>query len=163
MQVHRAGDRVRLFTRRGYDWTDRNPRIVKAAAALRASSFLIDGEVVVCGDDGVPSFDRLRARRRGVAAFLWAFDLMEHDGQDLRTFGRPPWSGARRRWRGCWRARLMGCPTMSMSTVFAEACGMGLVVSKRLDKPYRSGRSGDWVKTKNPTSPAVQRLREENW
>ena len=40
---------------------------------------------------------------------------------------------------------------------------MGLegIVSKRLDKPYRSGRSGDWIKTKNPDSPAMQRHRQE--
>jgi bifunctional non-homologous end joining protein LigD len=46
--------------------------------------------------------------------------------------------------------------------VFDQACRMGLegIVSKRLDKPYRSGRSGDWIKTKNPDSPAMQRFRE---
>jgi bifunctional non-homologous end joining protein LigD len=76
MQVRREGERVRLFTRRGYDWTDRYPRIIEAATALQASSFLIDGEVVVCGDDGVPSFELLRAKRRGAAAFMWAFDLI---------------------------------------------------------------------------------------
>jgi bifunctional non-homologous end joining protein LigD len=44
------------------------------------------------------------------------------------------------------------------ATVFDHARRMGLegIVSKRLDKPYRSGRSGDWIKTKNPDSPAMQ-------
>ena len=48
------------------------------------------------------------------------------------------------------------------ATVFDHARRMGLegIVSKRLDKPYRSGRSGDWIKTKNPDSPAMQRFRE---
>jgi ATP-dependent DNA ligase len=44
---------VRLFTRRGYDWTDRYPAIAGAAAKLRARSFTLDGEAVICGADGV--------------------------------------------------------------------------------------------------------------
>src|SRR5215472_12060572 len=47
--VCRRGDRVRLFTRRGYDWTDRYPLIANAAATL-ACDATIDGEVVVCED-----------------------------------------------------------------------------------------------------------------
>ncbi len=51
------------------------------------------------------------------------------------------------------------------STVFAHACKMGLegIVSKRKDSPYRSGRSLDWLKMKNPTAPAVKREEEEDW
>ena len=51
------------------------------------------------------------------------------------------------------------------AAVFEHARRMGLegIVSKRLDKPYRSGRSGDWIKTKNPDSPAMQRAREGRW
>jgi bifunctional non-homologous end joining protein LigD len=45
---------VRLFTRRGLDWTDRYPSIAAAVAALPCRSCLIDGEVVICGDDGIP-------------------------------------------------------------------------------------------------------------
>jgi hypothetical protein len=51
--VRRDGDVVRLFTRRGHDWTGRYPAIVKAALRLRARSFTIDGEAAVCGADGV--------------------------------------------------------------------------------------------------------------
>jgi ATP-dependent DNA ligase len=47
--VRRDGDAVRLFTGRGFDWTDRYPAIATAAAKLRASSFTLDGEAVVCG------------------------------------------------------------------------------------------------------------------
>jgi hypothetical protein len=53
--VRRDGDTVRLFTRRGYDWSDRYPAIARAAAKLRAMSFTIDGEAAVCGPDGVAS------------------------------------------------------------------------------------------------------------
>jgi bifunctional non-homologous end joining protein LigD len=57
--VRRDGAMVRLFTRRGYDWTDRYPTIANAAAKLRARSFTLDGEAVVCGANGVAVFDVL--------------------------------------------------------------------------------------------------------
>jgi ATP-dependent DNA ligase len=48
------------------------------------------------------------------------------------------------------------------AVVFLHACKMGLegIVSKRLTAPYRSGPSGDWLKVKNPDSPAMMRARE---
>ena len=76
--------RVRCFTRNGHDWADRFPAIVDAAARLKASSFLIDGEAVIAHDDGTPDFHALRSQRRGHEAVLYAFDLIEHDGDDLR-------------------------------------------------------------------------------
>jgi bifunctional non-homologous end joining protein LigD len=53
---------VRLFTRRGYDWTERYPAIAAAAAKLKARSFTLDGEAVVGGADGVAMFDALHRR-----------------------------------------------------------------------------------------------------
>jgi bifunctional non-homologous end joining protein LigD len=49
--------------------------------------------------------------------------------------------------------------------VFRHACKMGLegIVSKRKDSPYRSGRSPDRIKIKNPSCAAVKREAEENW
>ena len=50
-------------------------------------------------------------------------------------------------------------------SVFQHACKMGLegIVSKRLGSRYRSGRSKDWLKFKNPEAPAVRREAEEDW
>jgi hypothetical protein len=59
LQVRRKGDSVRLFTRRGYDWSARYPAIVRTAAQLKARSFTLDGEAVVCGPDGIAIFDAL--------------------------------------------------------------------------------------------------------
>jgi bifunctional non-homologous end joining protein LigD len=59
--VRRDGEAVRLFTRRGYDWTDRYPAIAAAAAKLRAKSFTLDGEAVVAAD-GVAVFDARPAK-----------------------------------------------------------------------------------------------------
>jgi bifunctional non-homologous end joining protein LigD len=49
--------------------------------------------------------------------------------------------------------------------VFRQACKLGLegIVSKRLGSPYRSGRSQNWIKSKNPAAPAVKREAEEGW
>jgi bifunctional non-homologous end joining protein LigD len=76
--------RIRLYSRPGNDLTHRFPLIVEALARLRSRSCIIDGEAVCCGDDGVPSFDRIRYRRHDGAVFLYAFDLIELNGDDLR-------------------------------------------------------------------------------
>jgi bifunctional non-homologous end joining protein LigD len=83
--VRRDGTMVHLFTRRGYDWTDRYPAIARAAAKLRARSFTIDGEAAVCGSDGIAIFDALHRRCTVTEAMLYAFDLLELDGTDLRS------------------------------------------------------------------------------
>ena len=85
LMVRREGARVRLWTRGGYDWADRFPAIVEAASRLRTPSFLIDGEVVVCRDDGVSDFDALRSRRHDHEVTQIAFDLIELQGDDLRN------------------------------------------------------------------------------
>ena len=84
LMVRRQGARVRLFTRRGFDWSHRFPLIVEAAGSLRVSSISIDGEAVVCGDDGISDFDRLHSQCWDAAVFLFAFDVLEIDGDDLR-------------------------------------------------------------------------------
>src|SRR6516164_9749823 len=83
--VRRDGDSVRLFTRRGYDWTGRYPAIASTAAKLRAGSFTLDGEAVVCGPDGIAIFDALHRHGTVSEAMLYAFDLLELDGEDLRA------------------------------------------------------------------------------
>jgi bifunctional non-homologous end joining protein LigD len=77
--------RVRLFTRRDYDWTERYPLIAKAVAAIRASSATVDGEAVCCNENGVSVFDDLHGRRHDDRVPLYAFDLLELDGE--RAFG----------------------------------------------------------------------------
>ena len=167
LQVRRDGDIVLLFTRRGFDWTDRYPAIVAAAAKLKARSFIIDGEAVVCGGDGVAVFAALHRRRRASNAFLYAFDLLELDGEDLRAqpLGERKLRLARLLKRAPLGIVLNDYTDELGAAVFRHACKMGLegIVSKRLTAPYRSGRSSDWIKTKNPDSPAMVRAREAEW
>ena len=63
LRVERDGNRVRLITRGGYDWTERYPWIVEAALKNRRSQFVIDGEAVILGVNGVSDFIR-RSKRR---------------------------------------------------------------------------------------------------
>jgi bifunctional non-homologous end joining protein LigD len=81
--ARRHGDRVRLFTRRGFDWSDRYPRIVDAMAALKVTSATIDGEAVWCGEDGLSDFEKVHGRTHDHQVFLYAFDLLEVGGVDL--------------------------------------------------------------------------------
>src|SRR5215813_9261050 len=84
MMVRRDAADVRLLTRNGIDWSARFPLIFEAAGALQVRSFLLDGEAVACDGDGMPVFDRLRYRRQDGRVFLYAFDLLELNGQDTR-------------------------------------------------------------------------------
>jgi bifunctional non-homologous end joining protein LigD len=75
---------VRLFTRNGYDFTARFPKIVDAVASLSVRSCVVDGEAIVVDERGLSVFDALRFRFCDHAAVLCAFDLIELDGEDLR-------------------------------------------------------------------------------
>jgi bifunctional non-homologous end joining protein LigD len=167
MMVRRDGAGVRLLTRNGHDWSTRYPQILQAAGALKVRSFLIDGEAVACDGDGVPVFDRLPYRRQDARVFLFAFDLLELNREDLR---REPLELRKRQLTTLLRAAKIGLQlnehiSESGDVVFRHACRMRLegIVSKRLGSPYRSGRSLDWLKLKNPAAPAVKRETEEDW
>jgi len=157
---------IRLLTRRGNDWSERFPRVVEAVNLLKVRSCLIDGEVVCCNERGMASFDKLRHRSHDPEVFLVAFDLLELDGQDLR---REPLEVRKRTLASLLRASLPGVQRAHLvhpgDDVFQHACKMGLegIVSKRLGSRYRSGRTSDWLKFKNPEAPAVKREAEEDW
>ena len=165
--ARKDGARVRLYSRPGNDLTYRFPLIVESLARLPSRSCIIDGEAVCCGDDGVPSFDRIRHRRHDASVFLYAFDLIELNGDDLRRDALEVRkatlaSALAKASRGI---RFNEHIEADGPTVFAHACKMGLegIVSKRKDSTYRSGRSPDWLKSKNPACAAVKRGAEEDW
>jgi bifunctional non-homologous end joining protein LigD len=163
--ARKRDDRVGLFTRRGYDWTERYPLIRKAVGALRTASAVIDGEAVCCDDTGVAVFERLHSRDYDDQAFLYSFDLLELDAED--------WRPQPLEQRKAVLARLLAKAPSGIqynehlegdgAEIFAHACQMGLegIVSKRRDRPYRSGPSKAWLKTKNPAAPGVLRFKDE--
>jgi bifunctional non-homologous end joining protein LigD len=158
---------VRLYSRPGNDLTRRFPLIVETLGRLRSRSCIIDGEAVACDDNGVASFDLIRHHRANESIFLYAFDLIELNGDDLR---RDPLEV-----RKATLASIVAKASPGIlfnehiegdgETVFAHACKMGLegIVSKLRDSAYRSGRSPDWLKMKNSDAPAVKREAEEDW
>jgi ATP-dependent DNA ligase len=165
--ARRDGERVRLYSRPGNDFGRRFPLIVDALSRLRSRSCIIDGEAVACDYNGIASFDLIRHHRHNDRAFLYAFDLIELNGDDMR---RDPLEVRKATLRSMLAKAGLGLRFNEHlegdgPTVFAHACKMGLegIVSKRKDSRYRSGRSPDWLKMKNPACAAVTRDAEENW
>ncbi len=166
--ARKNGARVRLYSRPGNDLTYRFSLIVDALVRLRCRSCILDGEAVVCDEHGMARFDRVRYRRHDADAFIYAFDLIELDGEDLRS---EPLTV-----RKATLASLLSRTGLGLrlnehlehedgAEVFAHACRMGLegIVSKRKDSRYSSGRSPHWLKSKNPNAPAVKREAEGDW
>jgi bifunctional non-homologous end joining protein LigD len=160
---------AQLITRAGNDFTDRFPFIAMALKSLPVRSCVIDGEAIVCDENGLAIFELIRGHGSKTSAVLCAFDLLELDGKDLRR--RPIEE------RKGLLAKLLHDRDSDLSiilnehyeedgeTVFREACRLGCegIVSKRLGSTYRRGRSPLWLKVKNPDAPAVKREAEEDW
>jgi ATP-dependent DNA ligase len=164
--ARKDGKRVKLYSRPGNDLTARFPLIVEALARLRPRSCIIEGEAVACGDDGIACFELIRRWDTDEGVFMWAFDLIELDGTDMRPLAT----------RKARLADFLGraAPGLRFNEpldeedgplVFHHACKLGLegIVSKRRHSPYSSGRSRHWIKSKNPNAPAVKREAEEDW
>lgn len=157
LQARLDHGKVNLRTRNGLDWTKKFPALAKAVAALKADRALIDGELVVEDPEGVSSFSllqqELKSGRQDRLVF-YAFDLLHHDGADLRKqallkrkdalaalLKSAPDGGA---------IRLSESIDEAGSVLLNHACRMHLegIISKRNDAPYHSGRGHDWLKTK---------------
>src|SRR5690348_2999403 len=157
LQLRVEGGQAVLLTRKGLDWTERFAAIARAAEAL--PDCIIDGEAVALNHEGVSDFSALQAalsEGRESALILFAFDLMFLEGRDLRALPLEKrkqelervlesFPTARRA-----QVRYLEHFTTAGAAVLESACKMSLegVVSKRLDAPYESGRTGSWTKSK---------------
>jgi bifunctional non-homologous end joining protein LigD len=163
LRVERDGDRVRLITRGGYDWTKRIPWIAEAALKNRQKRFVIDGEAVILGVDGNSDFKALHSGKHNDEVQLCAFDVLAMDGDDLRNLSLSM--------RKANLARLLARRPdgIFMSDfeqgeigpdLFRKACEFGFegLVSKHRDRPYRGGRQRFWIKVKNRKHPAMNRV-----
>src|ERR1700709_1659724 len=161
--VHRDGQRVRLFTRNGYDWSDEYPLITEAALRIRSTSFVLDGEAVLLGVDGISDFDGLHSRRHNDEVQFYAFDAMMLDGDDLRAL---PLSMRKTNLARLLARRPDGIFIASFEQgeigpdLFRKACEFELegLVSKRRGSRYRAGPSPNWIKVKNRQHPALTRV-----
>jgi bifunctional non-homologous end joining protein LigD len=148
---------ARLATRTGLDWTDRFARVAEHLAALPARQAILDGEVCYVLDDGRTDFQHLqnalKAGRQAQARLVYfAFDLLFIDGEDLRD---RPLAERKQRLRALLgeredAVRFSADLSGEGRTVLAQACRLGLegLIAKRSDRPYRPGRSGEWLKLK---------------
>ena len=150
VQVHLRDAAVKVFTRRGNDWTNRFRKIAADAWHINAGSAIIDGEVVVPSADGTTDFSVLQNELKGRSTkiVMVAFDLLYLNGYDLRKL--PLFE------RKALLKKLIDGTDIQFSESFEvdgpemykHACKTGLegVVSKVRDSRYASGRGNDWVK-----------------
>jgi ATP-dependent DNA ligase len=165
LRVERDGDRVRLITRGGYDWSKRYPWIVESALKNRYKQFVIDGEAVLLAVDGISDFNALHSGKHNDEVQLYTFDILALGGDDLRTL---PLSMRKAHLERLLMRRPDGIFISPFEhgeigpDLFRAACNMGLegLVSKRRDRPHRGGRSKDWVKVKNRSHPAMERVKD---
>ena len=157
IQARCDGGKVQLLTRCGLDWTEKFPTIAQAVSQLPAETALMDGELVVEGDDGISSFSQLQEdikNGRHDNMVLYAFDLMHLNGADLKPL--PLTVRKQALARLLKKAGKPGSLRLSKSlsepgpVLLKHACKIGLegIVSKRADAAYHSGRGHDWIKTK---------------
>ncbi len=158
MQMRVERGKAQLFTRKGLDWSDRFPALIKAGAKL--ADGIIDGEVVALNGHGQPDFAALQAalsEEKTDALIFFLFDILfavDKDGGAEDQRDRPL---AERKARLATvlngadeRLRFVDHFESGGDAVLNSACRMDLegIVSKQLGAPYRSGRTESWVKAK---------------
>jgi bifunctional non-homologous end joining protein LigD len=153
MQLRVEGGRAVLRTRKGLDWSDRYPEVVRAGAEL--ADGIYDGEVVALDDNGAPDFAALQAavadgRTKDLVFFL--FDQLFDGREDLRPL---PLAERKARLQEALaeapeNLRYVDHFITSGDAVLQSACRMHLegIISKQLDAPYISGRGDTWTKSK---------------
>jgi bifunctional non-homologous end joining protein LigD len=156
IQIGVGGGRAVLRTRKGLDWSDRFPVLTAEAAGWPDA--VLDGELCALDTDHMPDFSALQAaisEGRTDALIYFAFDLLSEGDEDLRKL---PLSHRKARLQayvdrvgnaGAERLRYVEHFASSGQAVLESACRMDLegVISKKLDAPYRAGRSTSWVKS----------------
>lgn len=162
LAVHIEPSGVRIITRGGLDWTHRFPAIADAAKALGQTTMILDGEAVVLDEQGRSDFGLLQnslgasgktgGKLPSRNSLLYAFDLLYLDGHDLRAteyrVRRHLLEDAIPRDEGA--IRLSEEFDADPDELLDHACRLGLegIIAKHRDRPYRSGRTGDWLKIK---------------
>jgi bifunctional non-homologous end joining protein LigD len=136
--------------------------IVEAARRVRQKRFVLDGEAVVLGVDGVSGFNALHSRKRDHEVQFCAFDMLVEGDDDLSGL---PLHVRKNNLDRLLARRPEGIFVKPFEQgevgpdLFRAACRIGLegLVSKRQDRPYQAGRSRHWIKVKNRAHPAVGR------
>jgi bifunctional non-homologous end joining protein LigD len=167
LQIHVRDRRARLFTMTGLDWTERYPQIAEDAARLSVRHAILDAEGCAPDGKGIPDFEALYSRANDAGAFAYAFDLLAIDDQDMRgqSLGERKVRLAKLLRKAKPGIRYSEHLEGDGPTIFRHACGLGLegIVSKWLASRYQSGRSRQWIKTKNRKHVAFLRVQDGGW
>ena len=164
LQLRVEKGRAELRTRKGLDWTAKFPALARAAKDL--PDCMLDGEAVVLNSQGTPDFSALQealSEGRADAATLCAFDLLFEGDEDLRGL---PLAERKRRLEAMLESRSREVTDHIRYLSHLEASGAAVlesasqahmegIVSKQLDAPYRSGRTGSWMKSKSRAGQEV--------
>jgi bifunctional non-homologous end joining protein LigD len=140
------------------------PLVAEAALRNRRKQFVIDGEAVILGVDGIADFNALHSGKQNAEVQFCAFDVLALDGEDLRDL---PLSMRKSNLDRLLRGRpdAIFVNPFEIGAIgpdlFRAACNMGLegLVSKRSDRPYRGGKSPHWIKVKNREHHAFDRVK----
>ncbi|MDA9488863.1 non-homologous end-joining DNA ligase [Bradyrhizobium sp. CCBAU 11361] len=150
VQVQLANEAVRVFTRRGHDWTNRFKKVADDAWHIKAGSAIVDGEIVVPAADGTTDFSVLQNELKGksTSIVLVAFDLLYLNGRDLRKLPLFQRKTELKKIIDGTEIQFSESFELEGADIFAHACKIGLegIVSKVRDSAYASGRGNNWVK-----------------
>ena len=171
-QIIMVGRHVRLFSRNGADWTERMPAMAAAFSRLGVRNAQFDGELCLCDAEGRPDFKALMKAMRqsrvdeGRLSFH-AFDLLHVNSTDLKP---KPLSERHRRLVDLAQDQAETVPMLYLPDTFAGGADLlGIcakyrlegIVSQRLDRPYVSCPTRDWIKVKCAAWKEVNRWRAE--
>jgi DNA ligase-1 len=159
IQVHKAGDVVRIFTRNLNDITDRLPDVARIVAGLDGESFVLDGEAIGLRADQRPrAFQETmsgvghQARDESMAMVPYFFDVIHLDGRDLSGRRLGERLAELERVAGPWRMPgIVTSDAAPAQSVLDEALAAGHegVVVKAVESTYQAGRRGkSWRKVK---------------
>src|SRR5262245_51334554 len=151
IQIHKEDKDVALFSKNGNDFTQRYTTITAAVAKLPTKAVVLDGELTVCDEHGNPDFAALLMKRGGDLC-VWVFDILSQNSTDFRHL-----SFLERRGRLDKLMQRTSNPLIRQSKSFLDpyvllkACvarNLEGIVSKRINRPYVSGATTDWIKVK---------------
>ena len=156
VQLHIANEAIKIFTRRGNDWTNRFRKVADEAWHIAARSAIIDGEIVAPAENGTTDFSVLQNELKGRSKkiVMVAFDLLYLNGQDLRKLPLTVRKAALKKLLDGADIQFSDSFVIDGPTIYRSACEIGYegIVSKVAGSPYVSGRGRNWVK-----KPCVQR------
>jgi bifunctional non-homologous end joining protein LigD len=161
---------VRFVSRNKRSLTEKFPELQSIVKEVRANVAVLDGEIVALDAEGMPSFDRLRSRKRGrdFAIVFYAFDLVYVDGRNLMDERLVDRKRALRKLlskRRIGRIRYTDHVLGEGDSFFGELEKRGLegMVAKRIDSRYRGGRTQAWLKIKTEAGRKEMQRRSRSW